>query len=167
MSIRGGETRESTQEIDSAGFQSIQLSTVNEGWLPRLVEIDATWNPASWSIQLFERELYNPAARVRGVFCDGALVGYLIAHVVMDEAHIVSLGVHPGWRGRGFGNLLIKDFLRIALFENISTITLEVRASNSIAQSLYQKVGFSVAGIRRHYYSDNSEDALTMRWSSC
>jgi len=167
MSIRGDQSHNGGEQNDRAGFQSIQLSTVNEEWLPNLVEIDATWNPISWSIQLFERELHNPAARVRGVFCDGALVGYLIAHVVMDEAHIVSLGVHPGWRARGFGNLLIKDFLRIAVFENISSITLEVRASNSIAQALYQKVGFSVVGVRRHYYSDNSEDALTMRWASC
>jgi ribosomal-protein-alanine N-acetyltransferase len=116
---------------------------------------------------LFERELLNPAARVRGVFCDDQLVGYLIAHVVLDEAHIVSFGVHPNWRGQGFGNVLLKDFLRIAVFENISVITLEVRASNTIAQKLYQKVGFVVAGIRRHYYSDNSEDAITMRWASC
>lgn len=146
---------------------AIQLAPVSHIWLERLVEIDSTWNPSSWSRKLFERELLNPAARVRGVFCDETLVGYLIAHVVLDEAHIVSLGVHPDWRGQGFGNVLLKDFLRVAVFENISSITLEVRASNTIAQKLYQKVGFVVAGIRRHYYSDNSEDALTMRWASC
>ncbi len=150
-----------------AGVSGIEISSVSENWLARLVEIDSTWNPKSWSWQLFERELVNPAARVRGVFRDGALVGYLIAHVVMDEAHIVSFGVHPDWRGQGYGNLLIKDLLRIAVFENITAITLEVRASNHIAQRLYQKVGFAVAGTRRHYYSDNSEDAITMRWSSC
>ncbi len=154
---------------DAAGASAgaIQLAPVSHLWLERLVEIDSTWNPRSWSLKLFERELLNPAARVRGVFCDDQLVGYLIAHVVLDEAHIVSFGVHPNWRGQGFGNVLLKDFLRIAVFENISVITLEVRASNTIAQKLYQKVGFVVAGIRRHYYSDNSEDAITMRWASC
>ncbi len=146
---------------------AIQLAPVSHFWLERLVEIDSTWNPKAWSLKLFERELSNPAARVRGVFCGELLVGYLIAHVVLDEAHIVSFGVHPDYRGCGFGNVLLKDFLRVAVFENISVITLEVRASNTIAQKLYQKVGFVVAGIRRHYYSDNSEDALTMRWTSC
>jgi len=162
-SSKPGKRHEQTGVLTGA----IQLAPVSHIWLERLVEIDSTWNPSTWSVKLFERELLNPAARVRGVFCDETLVGYLIAHVVLDEAHIVSLGVHPDWRGRGFGNVLLKDFLRVAVFENISTITLEVRASNTIAQKLYQKVGFVVAGIRRHYYSDNSEDALTMRWASC
>ena len=38
----------------------------------------------------------------------------------------------------------------------------EVRVSNTIAQSLYRKYGFSQVGIRRRYYSDNQEDALIM-----
>ena len=155
------------QEGDSTVARGIQLSAISHDWLKELVEIDSTWNPKSWSLRLFQRELHNPASRVRGVFCDGVLVGYLIAHVVMDEAHIVSFGIRPNWRGQGFGNLLIKDFLRIAVVENISVITLEVRSSNTIAQRLYHKVGFAVVGIRRHYYSDNLEDAITMRWTSC
>jgi ribosomal-protein-alanine N-acetyltransferase len=110
--------------------------------------------------------LLNPAARVRGIFCNDTLVGYLIAHVVLDEGHIVSFGIDPKWRGLGFGNVLLKDFLRVATLENVSAITLEVRASNEVAQKLYQKVGFVAAGVRRHYYSDNLEDAITMRWTS-
>lgn len=144
----------------------IHLSSVSDKWLSRLVEIDATWNPRHWSQALFERELLNPAARVRGIFCNDTLVGYLIAHVVLDEGHIVSFGIDPKWRGLGFGNVLLKDFLRVATLENVSAITLEVRASNEVAQKLYQKVGFVAAGVRRHYYSDNLEDAITMRWTS-
>lgn len=150
-----------------AQYGVIQLAPVSHMWLERLVDIDATWNPRSWSLQLFERELVNPAARVRGVFVNDILVGYLIAHVVYDEAHIVSFGIDPLWRGQGFGNVLLKDFLRIALLENVTSITLQVRASNVIAQKLYQKTGFEVAGVRKKYYSDNGEDALTMRWASC
>lgn len=41
-------------------------------------------------------------------------------------------------------------------------MTLEVRVSNDIAQSLYRKLGFKPAGIRPAYYSDNNEDALIM-----
>jgi ribosomal-protein-alanine N-acetyltransferase len=41
-------------------------------------------------------------------------------------------------------------------------MTLEVRASNYVAQSLYRKLGFTAAGVRPGYYSDNHEDALIM-----
>lgn len=144
----------------------IQVGSISGAWLPRLVEIDSSWNPRAWSLKLFERELVNPAARIKGIFAGEELVGYLIAHVVCDEAHIVSLGIDPHWRGRGLGRMLLDDFLRASLVENVSVVTLEVRASNLVAQKLYQSSGFSVAGIRKHYYSDNSEDGLTMRWSA-
>ncbi len=157
----------SSQDDTRTGAHSekIQVAPVSHIWLERLVAIDSSWNPRHWSLKLFERELVNPAARVRGIFADELLVGYLIAHVVLDEAHIVSLGLDPSWRARGLGKALVGDFLRIAALENISAVTLEVRASNRVAQRLYQGAGFAACGIRRHYYSDNSEDAVTMRWS--
>lgn len=142
---------------------SVQVASVSHLWLSRLVEIDASWNPKSWSQRLFEQELSNPAARLRGVFVDDTLVGYLIAHVVLDESHIVSLGIDPACRGRGLGRVLLEDLLRIARVENIAVVTLQVRSSNEIAQRLYRSVGFKMAGVRKHYYSDNGEDAITMR----
>jgi ribosomal-protein-alanine N-acetyltransferase len=145
------------------GFQVAPVSSL---WLPRLVEIDSTWNPKSWSLKLFERELENPAARLRGIFAGEYLIGYLAAHVVLDEAHIVSLGIDPEWRGKGAGRAILMDFLRIAGLENITVVTLEVRASNVIAQKLYERAGFKAAGIRRHYYSNDGEDAITMRYES-
>jgi ribosomal-protein-alanine N-acetyltransferase len=39
---------------------------------------------------------------------------------------------------------------------------LEVRVTNYTAQNLYRKYGFSEAGVRHRYYSDNQEDALIM-----
>ena len=41
-------------------------------------------------------------------------------------------------------------------------MTLEVRRSNTVAQSLYHKVGFIDVGYRKRYYEDNKEDALIM-----
>ncbi len=141
----------------------IQVAPVSHLWLARLVEIDASWNPKSWSERLFIQELSNPAARVRGVFVSGTLVGYSIAHVVMDEAHLVSIGVAPEYRGQGLGAVLIQDLKRIARVENVRVLTLQVRVSNQVAQRLYRKFGFQVAGVRKGYYSDNREDAITMR----
>jgi ribosomal-protein-alanine N-acetyltransferase len=139
------------------------VASVSHFWLPELVAIDSTWNPRSWSARLFSQELTNSIARVKGLFVDSALVGYLIAHVILDEAHIVSLGLAPQWRGKGGGTYLLKEFLRSVQLEGVRSVTLDVRVSNSAAQSLYQRLGFEVVGLRRHYYSDNGEDALTMR----
>ena len=142
------------------------VAPVSHCWLGRLVEIDANWNPRSWSVQLFEKELSSRSSDVRGLFFGTELVGYLIAHVVCDEAHIVSFGVAPEWRGKGGGKLLLSDLLRTSPLQGILTVTLDVRASNLRARKLYEECGFSVVGLRRNYYSDNGEDALTMRRES-
>ncbi|MEN9846904.1 MAG: hypothetical protein RIS36_2051 [Pseudomonadota bacterium] len=148
---------------ESGVDMGFHVAPVSHVWLGRLVEIDANWNPKSWSVQLFEKELSSRSSRVRGVFAGGLLFGYLIAHVVCDEAHIVSLGLAPEWRGKGGGRFLLSDYLRTCAVERVVSVTLDVRASNLPARKLYESCGFSVVGLRKNYYSDNGEDALTMR----
>ena len=45
-------------------------------------------------------------------------------------------------------------------------VTLEVRVSNIVAQSLYARYGFNQVGLRRGYYTDNREDAFVMTTDS-
>ena len=52
--------------------------------------------------------------------------------------------------------------ISLAMAQNARTLTLEVRASNTAAQKLYHKYGFTQVNIRRSYYTDNREDALVM-----
>jgi ribosomal-protein-alanine N-acetyltransferase len=40
---------------------------------------------------------------------------------------------------------------------------LEVRASNDAARRLYETVGFTVAHVRRNYYTHPMEDALVLQ----
>ncbi len=56
----------------------------------------------------------------------------------------------------------MKQAMALAREEGAQTMTLEVRVSNTVAQSLYRKLGFLNGGIRKRYYSDNQEDALVM-----
>jgi ribosomal-protein-alanine N-acetyltransferase len=139
------------------------VAPVSHIWLPRLVEIDSSWNPRHWSTQLFEGELANAAARALGIFFGKDLIGYGIAHVVCDEAHIVSFGIAPKRRGKGAGEYLLRELLRTLEGEGVTVVTLEVRRSNSAAQALYAKLGFEVVALRERYYSSNNEDALSMR----
>ncbi len=90
------------------------------------------------------------------------VLGYAGLWLWLDEAHISTIAVHPDWRGQGLGELLLVAMLERAMELKAAQCTLEVRVSNEVAQNLYKKYGFAYAGIRRHYYRDNGEDAYIM-----
>jgi [ribosomal protein S18]-alanine N-acetyltransferase len=92
------------------------------------------------------------------------IVGYAGMWVRAGEAHVTTIGVAPEVRGRGLGELLFVAMLEEAIARDAEWLTLEVRVSNTQAQSLYEKYGLTKHGIRRRYYSDNGEDADIM-WS--
>jgi [ribosomal protein S18]-alanine N-acetyltransferase len=92
------------------------------------------------------------------------IVGYAGLWLMVDEAHVTTIGVHPDHRGRGVGELLFLALTDLAYEIRAFRMTLEVRVSNTSAQALYRKFGMENAGVRKRYYSDNGEDAYIM-WS--
>ena len=91
-----------------------------------------------------------------------SIVGYAGIWVMTDEAHVTTIASHPEVRGKGVGELLLLALIHRAIEVGARWMTLEVRASNSVAQNLYRKYTFKEMGVRRRYYSDNGEDALVM-----
>ncbi len=92
----------------------------------------------------------------------GLVAGFLGLWYGVDEAHVVSVGVGDGFRGRGIGELLLISAIEQAMSRRAGVLTLEVRPSNGAAINLYRKYGFVERGVRKAYYSDNREDALIM-----
>ncbi len=92
----------------------------------------------------------------------GQVVAYAGAWVILDEAHITNVAVHPDWQGQGFGREILVALLARAKTRGAASATLEVRKSNYHAQKLYLKYGFSFQGQRPGYYTDTGEDALIM-----
>jgi len=92
----------------------------------------------------------------------GDLLGYAGMWLMLDEAHITTIGVRRIGRGHGLGEMLLQNLIEQAMEMGAERVTLEVRVSNVVAQNLYRKYGFHEEGIRRRYYSDNGEDALIM-----
>lgn len=90
------------------------------------------------------------------------VVGFSGFWVMADEAHISSIAVREAYRQRGIGELLIISIIDLATELKAHIITLEVRASNTGAQRLYTKYGFSQVGVRHGYYVDNREDGIVM-----
>ncbi|MBM4466149.1 MAG: ribosomal-protein-alanine N-acetyltransferase [Chloroflexi bacterium] len=112
-----------------------------------------------------ERPGPGPLTRVRrslGVGKRLPILGYGGFWLMAGEAHISTIAVQPTWRRKGIGELLLAAMLDRAIELEAEMATLEVRASNVVAQNLYHKYGFQQAGSRRRYYRDNDEDALIM-----
>lgn len=131
--------------------------------LDRIVEIEQLSFTLPWSRSSFYQELTNnPYARYIVMEHDGQIIGYCGMWLVMDEAHITNIAVLPQFRGKKLGEALMRQAMTLAREEGAQTMTLEVRVSNTVAQSLYRKLGFLNGGIRKRYYSDNQEDALVM-----
>ena len=57
---------------------------------------------------------------------------------------------------------MLLHLLDEAMERGASWMTLEVRESNTVAQALYRKYGFTTVSTRKGYYSDNNENALVM-----
>ncbi|MFH0768495.1 MAG: ribosomal protein S18-alanine N-acetyltransferase [Chloroflexota bacterium] len=90
------------------------------------------------------------------------VVGFVGFWVLADEAHITAIAVREAYRRHGVGELLLIASIDLATELKAHIVTLEVRVSNIVAQSLYSKYGFIRAGIRRGYYTDNREDGIIM-----
>jgi ribosomal-protein-alanine N-acetyltransferase len=92
----------------------------------------------------------------------GRIVGFIGIWYMVDEAHVVTVGVRTKDRGRGIGELLLIGALERAMSRAVAVMTLEVRPSNAVAINLYRKYGFEQRGVRKAYYADDREDALIM-----
>jgi ribosomal-protein-alanine N-acetyltransferase len=115
------------------------------------------------------REMYLSELENRGVsFCffareeSGRVVGFCSFWRVLDELHINNLAVLPDVRREGIASALLARVLQEGVSLGARRATLEVRRSNEPARLLYERFGFSIAGVRRAYYSDPIEDALIL-----
>ena len=163
---------------------------MSEGDINQIADIEGESFPTTWPRTAYRRELGNRIARylvvvdrehtlvrrrvIRPPFLrllrrqdDTAevaeyIVGYVGTWLMVDEAHIVAIAVRESYRRRGLGELLLAEAVELAIANQQENVTLEVRRSNFAAQALYEKSRFLKVGVRKHYYSDNHEDAIIM-----
>lgn len=95
-----------------------------------------------------------------------ALLGYFVAMRGVDEAHLLNITVSPAMRGRGFARLLLDALALRARQWGARQIWLEVRASHTATQRIYQRNGYETVATRKAYYpldGYSREDALVMK----
>ena len=116
-----------------------------------------------WSEKSVASELTNPLS-IWLVAVEGERVaGYVGSQSVMGESDMMNVAVHPDFRRQGVAELLVKELVAALAEKGNYCLTLEVRASNTPAISLYEKLGFSRIGLRKNYYRNPKEDALILR----
>ena len=136
---------EPMQPEDLAAVELIERSSFKEPW------------PAG----TFLAELSRPIARVTVARMRGRVLGFCNYWLVLDEVSLMAIAVHPDHRGAGIAARLLADLLSDAQHAAARLVTLEVRAGNQPAISLYTRAGFAVSYVRQRYYGDG-EDALVM-----
>ncbi len=141
----------------------VDIAPMTAADIPAVLEIERRSFPTPWPRDAYTHELdHNRTAVYLVAHRDETLVGFAGMWVVMDEAHITTIAVDPPVRGQGIGERLLIALIDRASERGGRWIQLEVRRSNVVAQNLYRKYRFRDVGVRRHYYSDNGEDALVM-----
>lgn len=131
--------------------------------IPDIMVIEHEAFSLPWSEEAFRNEMkLNQFARYIVMELEGKAIGYAGMWTIVDEAHITNIALRTAYRGQRLGERLLCNLMELAANIGMIKMTLEVRMSNEIAQSLYHKMGFEAAGIRKGYYSDNHEDAIIM-----
>ena len=155
--IRKSQAEVEYEKKNKVEFQSMSLDDIDQ-----VVEIENLSFTSPWSRESFESELKNNLARYIVARVNGKVAAYGGMWIILDEAHITNIAVHPEFRERKIGEKLVKEMLRTAKENKAEHITLEVRASNDAARKLYEKLGFKDSGTRKGYYADTGEDAVIM-----
>lgn len=111
------------------------------------------------SEQSISAEIYSPTAHCFVIENSNDVVGFVICLTIVDELHIMDIAVVDTMRGKGYGEKLMQHSIELAKRMNMRGVTLEVNEHNTIAISLYEKLGFVAAGKRPKYY-DMTDDAI-------
>ncbi|WP_353407973.1 ribosomal protein S18-alanine N-acetyltransferase [Pseudoteredinibacter isoporae] len=127
-----------------------------------LIQIEQKAHSHPWPVNQFAQRLSCERHLLAALELDGHLVAYYVASQIADQAELLNISVAPEQQGRGMGARLLQHLID-RLDPKIREIFLEVRASNTAAIALYEKLGFHQLGSRPNYYpchKNGREDAL-------
>ena len=141
-----------------------QILPMHLSHLPQVLEIERRAYPFPWSDGIFRDCL--KAGYSGWVLSDehGAIAGYALMSMAVDEAHVLNLCIDPSAQRRGLGRMLLLHMIMLARAANATIVLLEVRKSNKPALQLYEAQGFQRLGLRKGYYPADGgrEDALVL-----
>ncbi len=151
--------------MDEFGSRLI-IEPMHEKHVPIVSNIEDTIALAPWNRHTFLACL-RANYQCRIALLDSEICGYCVLSVAAGEAHLLNIGVTPEVQHQGIGSRLMADIIIAAQRHGAKIIFLEVRVTNTGAQRLYARFGFSEIGCRTGYYksADGREDAKVMKRS--
>jgi len=147
-----------------AALPHVQISRAKTADALQIAAIARVSLREPWSAQAYADELSRDHARAwvaREDAASGTIVGYVLAHRIADELHLLSVAVEPPLRRRGTARALLAEGLRTEACAGARVAWLEVRVGSAAARALYEALGFRGTMLRKRYYADG-EDALVM-----
>lgn len=150
----------------SAVVKSIeaQFEPLTEARLDDVVAIEAAAYEHPWTRGNFVDSLRSGyQAQLLGA--NGVVLGYFVAMMGVDEVHLLNITVAPSWQGQGWGRVMLDALALWARGQGAQWLWLEVRASNTRAQRIYEHHGYRRVGERKGYYPASfgrREDAIVM-----
>lgn len=144
-------------------MENLEVADMEIKHIDDVLKIEKMSFKTPWTRNDFMSEFVNnKCAKYRIVIVNGLVVAYGGMWILLDEAHITNIAVHPEFRGVGIGNILMQDMIKTAKSNGVVNMTLEVRTGNAVALNLYKKYGFVEVAVRKKYYADTGEDGIIM-----
>lgn len=148
----------------------LELKPLTRSQVPEIVALDRICMGGLWTAEAYMREIDSSRSSLLALSIGDRnsepfhykIIGMACLWAIVDEAHLTLLAVHPDYRGRGLGELLLIGLLQDAIARKLEWATLEVNVNNSTALNLYYKYGFQVVGTRKGYYQPAGDDAAIL-----
>ena len=142
----------------------MEIIRMNESHVASVAAIEKEcFGRDGWSERSVAGELTNALALWLVAVENGIVAGYVGSQTVCGETDMMNVAVTAGFRRRGIAEKLVTALVEELKAIGSHSLTLEVRASNTPAQALYEKLGFAEVGRRPRYYQNPKEDALILR----
>ncbi len=140
----------------------MEIRRMTEGDLSEVIAIEQDSFSDPWREEDFRSSLLDEKNSYLVAVMEDHVVGYCGCWGIAGEGDIYNVAVKKEFRRQGIGEKLLRTLIQTSATRGITSFTLEVRASNTAAISLYQSLGFEAAGIRKDFYTKPKEDAVIM-----
>ena len=142
-------------------INGISVRKADEKDIPKIASIENLNFSMPWSENAIKESMERDTVFLIAQK-EGSVIGYMGLTCIIDEGYVTNIAVNKDFRKSGAGTLILNKAIDLARDKGLSFISLEVRASNKNAISLYNRLLFKEEGLRRNFYEKPKEDAIIM-----
>jgi ribosomal-protein-alanine N-acetyltransferase len=146
----------------------MQIRPMAPADLDRVIEIERSleqaphWARSAWLSALDPTATPSRLALVAEDPSSHAIAAFAVASLLPPQAELEMIAVAPEAQRRGLARHLFTELTMALRAQQVTEVSLEVRASNHPALALYHQLGFVETARRPRYYADPVEDAFLL-----